>query len=838
MKNHSPCLHLALILAMIVTGCSESNAAEKADGNHLFNADWKFLRDSISGAEHPDYDDTNWLNVDLPHDYSIMGLPGEDGVDQIGPFTKRSPGNGNATGHVLGGTGWYRKEFTLKTENANKTAILMFDGVYMESEVWVNGRKVGEHKNGYTPFWFDITNALNSSGEPNVIAVKVENNGKNSRWYSGSGIYRNVHLFFDNAVHVAPWGVQVTLTDVNTSTALADVKVAVRNDLEITADARVTCNILNMGGQSVASSSDDISLPGSEQLLSNQLMEIKNPGLWSLESPELYMAEIVIEMNGEVTDRYLQSFGIRTLDISSEKGFLLNGEPLLLKGGCLHHDNGLLGAAAYDRAEIRRVELMKANGFNAIRCSHNPPSEAFLNACDELGILVIDEFTDMWESYKNPQDYSRFFTDHWHADLTNMILRDRNHPSIIMWSIGNEIPKNSVADGVRIGKQLAERVKELDDTRFVTEAVSHIFTPEGWENSGQIFELLDVGGYNYLYNRYEDDHSSFPLRILYASESFPDKAYESWKKAEQCPYVIGDFVWTAMDYLGEAAIANSEYVPEARHTLFALPENITLPPGINIFDMMQGMPSEWPTYLAWCGDLDITGQKKPQSFYRDVLWDNSPVEINVHEPIPEGMAENISGWGWPREFPYWYWPGHENTPLEVRVFTKAPEVKLFLNGELVGEKALNDQDRYIAVFEVPYQPGELKAVALDRGVEVAHKILRTPGEPVAIRLSTEQPGVKADRSDLCYVTIEVIDKDGQVVPQDSLQISIGHSGNGELVASGNASPDDMASFNKTLIKPYKGRAQAIIRPFASAGEIRFSAEADGLTGDEITIEVR
>lgn len=829
----------ALIVCMVLMSTQFTNSFSNgtAEPDLLFNSGWKFKRDSIPGAELPGYDDSDWLTVDLPHDFSIMDLPGEDSDEQMGPFSKKSPGNGNSTGHVIGGTGWYRKSFVLDKEDKDKTAVLKFDGIYVESEIWVNGNKLDENRNGYTPFLVNITGALNDAGESNTIALKVENKGRNSRWYSGSGIYRNLHLLLDHPVHVAPWGVYVKTSEVNTEKALADIQVSILNDFDDDIDASLTINILNSGGQIVTSSEEEIILPGSGNVVTDKQLEILNPIFWSLESPYLYSAEITVEIDNKVTDRYRQSFGVRTIDISAEYGFLLNGEPLLLKGGCLHHDNGLLGSAAFEWAEIRKVQLMKANGFNAIRISHNPPSEVFLDACDRLGLLVINEFTDMWENYKNPQDYSRFFTDDWNKDLTNMILRDRNHPSIIMWSIGNEILKNSVVDAVRIGSQLAERIKELDETRFITEAVSHIFTPGGWDKSGPVFELLDAGGYNYTYDKYEDDHARYPMRIIYGSESFPNKAYENWKRVEQHPYVIGDFVWTAMDYLGEVLIGNSSYVPEEEKAEFSLPENIVIPPGFSIWDYMQNMPSEWPNYISWCGDLDITGQKKPQSLYRDVLWDNSPIEINVHEPIPEGMAENLSGWGWPKEYPHWNWSGREGKALEVRVFTKAPEVKLLLNDRTIGERPLTDQDQYIASFIVPYEAGELKAIALENGEEVGSKILTTPGDAVAVRLSAERTRIKADRNDLAYIMIEVVDDQGQLVPENEIEINLELAGNGELVASGNASPDGMESVNKSIIKIYQGRAQAIIRPYTTAGEIKLSANAPGLSGDEIILQV-
>lgn len=826
-----------ILMNLLFPDCLANNAAGNSERDRLFNTGWKFIRDSIPGAEQPGFDDSKWMVVDLPHDYSIMDLPGEDGPDQIGPFSKKSPGKGNSTGHVIGGTGWYRKTFILGKADEGKTVIINFDGVYMETEVWLNGKKAGIHKNGYTPFWFNVTSLLNGAGKPNVIAVKVDNTGRNSRWYSGSGIYRNVHLTLTQPVHVATWGVNITTPEIKQSSAVVDVEVTTQNENEKEVNALITINIKDKDGRLAGNAKDKIVLAGKSGKITKKQIEVNNPALWSVESPHLYNAEITIEVNKKVTDKYYQTFGIRSIEFSAEKGFLLNGKPVELKGGCMHHDNGLLGSAAFDRAEIRKVEIMKANGYNAIRCAHNPPSSAFLNACDRLGMLVIDEFTDMWEYYKNPQDYSRFFREWWNKDLTNMILRDRNHPSIIMWSIGNEIYEQNDTTRLRIGKQLTECVRKLDNTRAVTQAITEFFYPDGWDSTEPAFALLEVSGYNYGPGKYESDHQKYPQRIMYASESYPINAYDYWNPVEKLPYVIGEFVWTSMDYLGEVALGSTSYVPGSQSKVFSIPAGFKLPRGVNIFDLQVRRPSAWPSYVAGSGDIDITGEKKPQMYYRDILWNNSKIEINVHAPIPEGFAENISMWGWPDEWPGWNWKGNEGKPLQVRVFTKASHVRLELNGKLIGERDLLPEDKYTAVFEVPYQPGELKAVALENGKEIASKVLKTSGVAAGIRLVADRSIINADRNDLSFVRIEAVDMNGQVVRDAEVKVKLTISGNGELAATGNASPNDMESVNKPVIKTFKGKAQAILRPFSTAGNIKLKAESEGLTTGELTIQV-
>jgi beta-galactosidase len=823
------------LLLCLSSSCNLIKSISTNDRDRLFNTEWRFIRDAPAGAEQPGYDDSRWMAVDLPHDWSIADLPGDDGPDQIGPFSKSSPG-GRASGNVIGGTGCYRRHFTIDKADAGKRVILSFDGVYMETEVWVNGKSAGANKHGYSPFWFDITTLLNPAGESNVIAVKVANTGQNTRWYSGSGIYRNVYLTLTQPVHVAVWGAKVTATGITDNSADANVNVSLQNDGDKTADAVIDIKIKDPKGQLAGAAESRCKIDAQGNSVSDLMISVNKPSLWAVESPNLYQAEITISVNDKITDKYTQTFGIRSIGYSAEKGLLLNGKSIKLKGGCVHHDNGLLGAAAFDRAEERRVEIMKANGFNAIRCAHNPPSEAFLDACDRLGMLVIDEFTDMWESAKTPQDYSQFFKQWWKKDLANTVMRDRNHPSIIMWSIGNEVPERMDAGGVQIAKQLIATLKELDSTRPVTEAICVDFKGKSWDDSAPMFALLDISGYNYEWKQVESDHQKYPDRIIFLTESQPREAFESWKLVEKDSYFIGDFVWTAFDYLGEAGIGKSQYVSKdtPMESPFKIPEGAAPFP----IEAMISFNSSWPWFGANCGDIDVTGEKKPQKAYRDVLWDISRLEMNVHTPVPEGQTEIVAAWGWPDERPSWNWKGNEGKPLQVRVFTKGDRVKLELNGEAVGEKDLKIDDRYIAVFNVPYQPGDLRATAFENGKEITVKTLKTTGKPAGIKLVADRSTIKADRNDLSFVSIEAIDEYGMVVPDAAIKVKIILTGNGEIAAAGNASPIDMESVNKPVIKTFHGKAQAVIRPFASAGTITLKAESEGLKEGVLEIEVK
>lgn len=496
----------------------------------------------------------------------------------------------------------------------------------------------------------------------------------------------------------------------------------------------------------------------------------------------------------------------------------MNGKPLKLKGGCLHHDNGLLGAAAFDRAEERKVELMKANGFNAVRCSHNLPSEYFLQACDRLGLLVIDEVFDQWQQAKRPQDYHQYFDEWSEHDMTTMIRRDRNHPSIIMWSIGNEIAERAdEPTGDVIAKKLIATIEKYDTTRPSTAAVNAFWDRRqfSWEkDSERAFRNLDVSGYNYQWKEYEKDHSRFPERVMYGSESVPKEAAQNWNLIDKNPYLIGDFVWTAIDYLGEAGLA---------HTL-------ELAPGEHSPQFMG-----WPWYNAWCGDIDLCGDKKPQSYYRDILWNRRDISLAVQPPVADGKREDINYWGWKNELLSWNWKGMEGKVMTVHVYSRSPKVRLYLNNRLIGEQE-TAPDTYTASFEVPYEPGQLKACIVKGKKETASAELNTTGSPASIRLTADRSKIKADKNDLSYVKIEVLDKDGRVIPDCDLPLEIKSGGKGSVIASGNGSADDMRSFRSLTPKAFRGKAIAIVQPDMQAGNIHLTVSAKGLPEANITIE--
>jgi beta-galactosidase len=786
----------------------------------LFDDGWKFQLGDVQGAEMPSFSDDDWRSIDLPHDWSIEDLPNQETGKVVGPFSKESIGT-TATGYTVGGTAWYRKTFTLDDDDRFSEVIINFDGVYMNSEIWVNGKLVGEHPYGYTAFHFDIAEHLKPAGKPNVIAVKVKNEGKNSRWYSGSGIYRHVWLIRKQPIRIKHNGVFVNTENISENEAGITVSARVENSTKEVVDVQLQIRIVDANGKVAATSATPLERlkSGTENI--TQSIKVPQAKLWSTEEPNLYTAEVKVIASGEITDHTQTTFGIRTIHFDAKTGFTLNGKTVLLKGGNLHHDNGFLGAATIDRAEKRRVELMKANGFNAIRASHNPPSKQFLDACDRLGVLVMDEAFDQWVRPKNPQDYHLYFREWWKKDLKSMIYRDRNHPSVIFWSIGNELNERADSLGYAIRKELVAEAHRLDSTRPVTEGVCEFWDHWGreWSTAAPLFNDLDVAGYNYLQKQFEADHAEYPDRIIVSTESYAPEAYVFWQGVEKNPYVIGDFVWTGMDHLGETGCGNSKIAEK---------------PGPRV-----GL-QPWPWYTNNCGDIDLCGNKKPQSYYRDVIWDNSKIEMMVHTPIPEGMVETYSYWGWPDEYPSWNWKGNEGELMDVRVFSKSPKVRLELNGKVIGEQDIDTNTGITANFKVPYQAGVLKAIALNEGKEIASKELKTTGAPAKVKLTADRSKIDASRNDLSYVSVEITDNEGHVIPDAAVPVTFTVSGVGEIAGSGNSNPTDMESFNSLVCKIFRGKALAILRPLEDKkeGTITLKAGAEGLESGEVVIEVQ
>ena len=808
-----------LILSFMVLSMSTTMSAQRKTN---IDADWKFHLGEGSKALTDVTLTSDWRSLDLPHDWSVEHEAAKAAdTSAIGPFTQKSIG-GHQTGFTVGGEGWYYKEidFNKKTLKEFRHE-LYIEGAYNHSEVYVNGKKLNENMYGYMSYRTDISKNLQEG--KNHIIIHVVNEGNNSRWYAGSGLYRHVWLVKTPLVYADEWD---TFIEAHGN----DVKIStnVYNQTVLPSDIKLIIALLDPKGRKVGSTVQKVTIPADGKTPIQAMIHLNEIEKWSLSHPSLYTAVLTVTgPNIRKNNIVKKHFGIRSIEFSAEKGFLLNGEPTLLKGGCVHHDNGLLGASAYDRAETRKLEILKAQGYNAVRCSHNLPSEHFLDACDSLGIMVIDEAFDQWNFKKNDDDYHNFFKEHSTEDVKRMVLRDRNHPSIIMWSIGNEIPGRIEPEGIAAAERLSKTVKSLDTSRPVTAAICSWDEGEVWTSNFQnwdtqdekAFKSLDVGGYNYLFGKYEHDHGTHPNRVMCGTESFPKQASQNWDIVERLPYVIGDFVWTAVDYLGEAGIGSSSIRNEGQQSFF----------------------QSWPWFNGWCGDIDLIGEKKPQSYYRDVVWRQRPITMAVEDYIPEGYYQSVSLWGWQVENQNWTFPTlKEGSELNVNVYSRSPRVRLYLNNEIVGDNETNDT--YTATFKVPYRAGKLRAINLNsEGNEIAGEeyTLETTGSPKSIHLRTDRNEIHSDGSDLSYVTIELVDEADRVVISDSNTIvNIKVEGNGTLLASGNGSPTDIYSFRNPNPKVYKGRALAIVKSSRMAGTIKVTVESDGLGKSETTILTR
>jgi len=771
-------------------------AQERSPRERLsFDYGWKFIVGDPAGAQAPDFDASGWRNLDLPHDWSIEG--------RIAPENPM----GGSGGYFPAGVGWYRRAFEVPARWSGKRVGVEFDGIYMNASVYINGHELGMHPYGYTSFIHDLTPHLKFGGT-NVLAVRVDQSRHgNTRWYAGSGIYRHVWISVTGAVHVAPWGVCITTPEAGAARARVSLRTRIANDSESAATVTLHTVVLSKSGAAAgeSNSSATVNAHGSAEV--TQEIDVDNPALWSPESPNLYRAVTEIVKNGKTIDRVSTPFGIRSIEWSVEKGFVLNGEPVKMAGGCVHHDNGPLGAAAFDRAEERRVEILKRAGFNAIRCAHNPPSPAFLDACDRLGMLVMNEAFDCWSKGKNKFDYSVAFKDWWQRDIEAMVMRDRNHPSVVMWSIGNEIPERGEPLGAQEAKMLADYVRTLDHTRPVTSALNDT---GNWTGTDRFFAALDVGGYNYNLQRHAEDHARVPSRIIVCTESFPRDVFDYWAMVDEFPYIIGDFVWTALDYLGESGIGR---------WYFRDPKN----PG----------PVTWGGDYPWhgsdCGDIDICGFRKAQSHYRNIVWDRGEkLYMGVRRPVPEGKELFVTRWGvWP-VYHSWTWPGMEGKPLEVEVYSRCDSVRLYLGEELIGEKPTTRAEKFMAKFRVPYAPGVLKAAGIQSGKPIAESVLRTSGEAVRIRLTPDRTMLRADGQDLSFITVEVEDKNGHANPNAEHEVSFKLNGPGTIAAVGTGNMKSEEMYHADHRRLFHGKALLVVRSSRAPGEMTLAASAPGL----------
>jgi beta-galactosidase len=787
-----------------------------------FNDDWRFFRGDAPGAEQPDFDDRPWVPLRLPHDWAIDG-PFDSALN---PHTGALP---------IDGIGWYRKGFEVPAGGQRHYSI-EFDGAMANSRVWLNGHELGGRPYGYIGFGFDLTPYLRTDGRANVIAVRLAPEPNSSRWYPGAGIYRNVWLDSTGPVAVARWGTYVTTPEVSQGNATVAVMTQLLNRLTDKATVTVRSSIADASGQPVGHVDTKTDVPGAgSQSMASRLI-VQRPQLWDIDHPYLYSLLTELIVDGKVVDHYVTPFGIRTISFDPKKGFSLNGRHLKLHGVCLHHDLGALGAAVSRRATERQLQIMKEAGVNAIRTSHNPPSPELLEYADRLGLLVMDEAFDMWRIPKVPNGYSKYFGEWSERDLRDMVRRDRNHPSIILWSIGNEIPEQKSPDGWREAKRLTKLFHEEDPTRPTTSAFND------WDDAirNKLADEVDIPGFNYKPMLYQRIHQEHPKWTIYGSETascvssrgtyhLPLEKYEKhpslqlssydiiapywaycpdaeFAAQDALPAVLGEFVWTGFDYLGEPT------------PYFA-----------------KRQDPDWPARSSYFGMVDLAGFPKDRYYLYQSVWSRKPM---LHL------------------LPHWSWKGREGQEIPVMAYSNAQEVELLLNGRSLGRKKTfttnitlpvgpnisptkQFHSKYRLLWSVPYQPGTLTAVGYSSGKEVARDEVHTAGEPARITLVADRDVIQADGDDLSFVTVRVEDADGHICPVADNMVAFHVWGAGTLAAVDNGNAATTEPFHANYRKAFNGLALLILRSAAgSAGPIHVSATGAGLRPGELTVNTQ
>ncbi len=758
--------------------------------------------------------------VDLPHDFLIENPRNPESVGWA------------RNGFYDGANGDYTKYLTLDGEHV----ILDVDGAYMCARVYLNENLLYTHPYGYTPFLVDLTDGMRR-GKSNKIHITTQNLQPSTRWYSGAGLYRDVFLWVGGELRMEPRCLAIT-TPVATE-EVGEVKAKLTLTADRAAAVTLKTRITGPKGEVLAESAADLALSAGNTTL-DLAYTIENPPLWDTETPNLCFFDAAIFENGELRDTHRERFGIRTIYADSKVGFLLNGKSMKWRGGCIHHDNAGLGAAAFPAAERRKIEKLKAAGLNAIRTAHNPPSLAMLDVCDELGMLVNDEAFDMWNMPNTRYDYSLWFADWWQRDLKDMIERDRNHPSVISYSIGNEITeRDGRSDGYLWSKKLADEVRRLDDTRFVTSGICGMWykpdedAPEDYkaefyapytdpgsgdvgsswdERTEKFMEPLDIVGYNYLYPRYQADHERYPDRVMWGSETHALKFYDSWKIIMESPYVLGDFNWTAYDNLGEAGAGKSVWARDGYL------------PGIVL--------QEYPWRSCYQGDLDLCGDRRPQSYFRDAIW-RGGVEPRIFTTHPEHYGEGFSGTGW-----HWYdvWESwtfdakYIGKPVRCEVYTDADEIVFLLNGKRVGT---SKPEKAIAALDIPYEPGEVTAIAYKNGEMVGRHSLKTTGAPYKVELKPEKDTLVGDNRDLVFVKVTIVDMEGNRVARSEPELTAIVDG-GELVAFFGANPANEDDYTTGRAHAFDGRALAVIRA-KNPGSVTLTVGTPGLGTGYVTV---
>lgn len=791
-----------------------SGVAQRSTLN--FDRGWRFHLGDVTGAEAPAFADSSWRRLDVPHDWSIEG-----------PFSETNPA-GAAGGALPGGVGWYRQTFAAVSADTSRRVFIEFDGVYRNSEVWINGQYLGKRPYGYSSFEYELTPHLRQDGAPNVIAVRVDNSRQpNSRWYSGSGIYRHVRLVTTGPVHVDHWGTYITTPEVSAQTARVHIRTAVRNESPHERRISVRTVIYDAGGKVVTENAAMATVPADSVVELAQDLGVKGPRVWSIERPYLYRAVTRVQCEGKAVpcDEYVTPFGIRSFTFRVDSGLFLNGEHVKIRGVCLHHDLGALGVAVNTRAIERQLELMKAMGVNAIRTSHNPPAPELLDLADRMGFIVMDEAFDMWRKPKTDYDYHLDF-DAWHErDLSDMVRRDRNHPSVFIWSIGNEVMEqwtDGDSTAAPIARELAGIVRRLDPTRPITSAnnngssgnpvfhagaldlLGHNYHHEAWANFPQQFpgekfiitEAMSALNSRGVYEQPSDSVASYATPYVKDSGAQPNKDYrlssyddrkafwgslheESLRLFERYPFLSGMFIWQGIDYLGEPT------------------------------------PYEWPARSSYFGVVDLAGFPKDPYYLYQSVWTTRPM-LHV--------------------FPHWNWaPGQT---IDVWAYTNADEVELFLNGTSLGAKRKVEPVSHL-MWRVTYAAGTLRAVARSGGRVVATQEVQTAGAPARVALAADRMAIRADGNDLSFVTVTVLDSAGVPVPTAEPLVHLGLRGADARIAGvDNGDQISHAPFQADSVRLFEGMALVIVRAGERPGTVTLTAEVAGLRPAVARIELR
>ena len=804
--------------------------------------------------------------VNLPHDYMIASEVSAD-----------VPAGG-ASGYYTAGVAWYVKQIDIPAGWAGERIVLRLDGAMMNATVEVNGALAALQHYGYAPFEADITRLV-YPGETNRVSITLNPSMQpNSRWYSGAGLFRGVELAHMPKLHVAFGGLSGSTAKIEYAadgapeTAYLRVAAEIQNDYAENRLAEVTFTLIDDAtGETVKASKALAQVQPMARGTAYMTLTVDAPRLWSAESPILYRLQATVKDAGtykthrvdagtptEDTESVL--FGIRTVEADVKHGLRVNGRTVKLRGGCLHHDNGPIGAVTVYDAEARKVKKLKEVGFNAIRTTHNPPSAALIEACDRLGMYVFDEAFDAWAMGKQPGDYNQYFAADWEKDLSAFIRRDRCHPSVILWSTGNEITERAgLGDGYVLATKLAETIRALDPSRPISNGICSFWNglddalqraqfakmaetespSQGlqnadiggsrdllWETCTEAFTNgLDVVGYNYLEDKYEQDHEMFPERVMLGSENFPKEIGHHWPMIERTPWIIGDFTWTAWDYIGEAGIGKAKFVEPGED-----PGNA------------WGWGSPFPWRTANDADFDITGVLRPQGAYRSIVWGSRETAVFSYDPAVCGKQEFLSRWGFPTVWPRWNWAGQEGRPVDIAVFSAAEEVELFVNGESLGSRKAGEAQVHgmprTFLFRGVYQPGRVEAVSRTDGKEVSRAALCTAGQPKSIRLTAETAALKADGEALAYVRAELVDAEGRVVPDADVLLTAEAAGAAELLGFGSGNPITAENYAEGRFTSFQGRALAILRAGYAPGEARLTVTAPGLGTAEITLPVK